>query len=117
MKIVVQGKLIDTDNIYCIHEIYVDHNGFSFNIESFNDKYLEVSIAMYDENNKSIEFEKLRNNINIEDRTEDDKKHMNSLRLEIPIENKNRLEKLRQDVLNIWSNNQSNVPSFNTKNY
>lgn len=126
MKIAVQGKIIDTDNIYSISEIIEGHNYKYFEIESFNDKFLKVSIKNWEENKLTEKFEDLRKNylslketkINAgQELNPDDWKEIQEFHNEIPKENERRLENMRQDIIKIWSENQSKIPTFNTKNY
>ena len=42
MKIVVEGTIIDTENIYCITDVVLVDNRYSFDIVSFNDNTLTV---------------------------------------------------------------------------
>jgi hypothetical protein len=125
MKIAIQGSIIETDNIYCIGKIVEnndDRNKFLFEIESFNDNNLEVSIDMYEENKISIKCEEHRAKyFNEIIKTEERKKEMyneiQNLQIEHRLENKARLERMRQDIYKIWSENQPKLPMFDTKNY
>jgi len=118
MKIAVEGKIIDTDNIYLINEVVEDHNTFVFTIESFNDIFLEISVAKYDKNSKSAEWDNLRSITTVLKETKEQTDYMIKLiSVDVPEENKARLEKMRQDIYNIWSSNQSELPSFDIKKY
>lgn len=118
MKIAVQGQIIDTDNIYLIGEVVKEHNAFVFTIESFNDNFLEVSVATYAKNSKSAEWNELRSITPIAEETDEQSKYMYKLMsFDVPEENKDRLEKMRQDIVNIWSSNQSVIPTFDIKKY
>lgn len=113
MKIAVQGNIIDTENIYCIGEIkktFSDEKGanvFKFLIESFNDKTIEVSIIrqeglkeLFDsEGYPDTREERLEKTFAVEDA------------------NKAKLEKMRQAIIDIWSQNQSKIPTFDIKNF
>jgi hypothetical protein len=89
MKIVVNGKMIETSNIYSISEIYKDRledgntsgYGFVFDIVSLNNMTERVFI-LFNGND--------------------------------PLHTK--LEKLRQEIIKIWSNSQSDIPVFDVKN-
>lgn len=124
MKIAIQNKVIDTNDIYCIHEIDIPYgsseswksmkfkelpediqkalvngsNTINFDIEFFNNKELTVSLEKFSqvENNKLGEGETL---------------------YDVFLRNIERLEKMRNDIIKIWSDNQSNIPTFNLNNY
>ena len=91
MKIAINGDIIDTKNIYKIHEI--DRNDLtggnwnhSFIIESFKNKYLYVRLYFTDE--------ELQNK-------EDNDKHFI------------KINEFRDSIVKIWSENQSEIPQFN----
>jgi hypothetical protein len=120
MKIVIQGKIIDTENIYCIGEIVEDeiNSLFLFSIKSLNGHKLKVHIDKYDKNCKTVEWDELRKNTpDLEQPNEQIEYLYNLMRYGVPEENKSRLEKMRLDIYNIWSENQSKLPNFEIKNY
>lgn len=112
MKIVIDGQIIDTENIYSISSEILSGNisgsykpEFYFEIESFNDKIIYVSIQQHN----GIDFK----HANTLPSSDDRNNYLNS----IINSNKNKIEKMRQDIVNIWSNNQSNIPSFDIEKY
>lgn len=111
MKIAVQRQIIDTDNIYSISEILEDtyDKVHYFIIESFNEKIINVSIK-FDFRTK----EEVAENPNLAKLSNEDYK---TFRTNLRTHNKNKLEKMRQDIVKIWSENQSSIPNFNIKNY
>lgn len=125
MKIAVEGQIIDTDNIYSISDkVLENNNNYYFNIVSFNDNELEVSIKQLEKNESSEKFETLRVSylqIKETDMSETEKKRIweevSEVYKQIPIENKNKLEKMRQDIVNLWSDNQAKIPTFDIKKY
>ena len=121
MKIAVQGKIIDTENIYYITEssnFYSDEkkkNVFGFEIVSFNDNRIEVSQS-------PIEgfYEILRDkgfpekDFPIDENLREEKSKIYN---EVIAKNKEKIERMRIDIVNIWSQNQSKIPNFDIKNY
>lgn len=111
MKIAIEGKIVDTDNIYSISNKILSGSSpetykpdFYFEIESFNDNIIRVSIETYDGieyGHKSLSSSEERNNYLIS----------------LSESNKNKIEKMRQDIVNIWSENQSKIPTFDIKKY
>lgn len=119
MKIAVQGQIIDTDTIYSIsEEVYENNNNYFFDIICFNDHAIEVSIHTKDRTNNKAhnELTLLRQTAGT-NATDEQMVMYNTLLKKIPIENKNKIEKMRQDIVNIWSNNQSVIPTFDIKKY
>jgi hypothetical protein len=125
MKIVVEGQIIDTENIYRISdEVLEGDNVYYFDIVSFNEMTLEVSVKKYQNNKISDEFEIQRlSYLEIKETNISDEekrlcwKKAEEIHNQIPIENKNSLEKMRQDIVKIWSENQSVIPKFKVENY
>ena len=127
MKIVVQRQTIDTDNIYSVSEVYKNDkyiipgeyfyaSVYCFDIESFNDKVLTVNISINDdvdnEQDKIIEQISVPG-ISVEALLEESKK----VKAELILKNKKRIEKMRSEIIKIWSENQSEIPMFDIKNY
>ena len=55
MKIAIQRQIIDTENIYSISEVYKNYKErecyYNFDIESFGDKFLTISVHSLDDLN------------------------------------------------------------------
>ena len=91
MKIAINGDIIDTKNIYKIHEIEKndiisgDWN-HSFIIESFKGRYLYIRLFFTDE----IRVNKINNDNYF-----------------------NKINEFRDSIIKIWSENQSDIPQFN----
>lgn len=120
MKIAVENKIIDTEKIYSVSDEILEHynNGYEyyFVVTSFNDHKIKVSLNKNEPNKISEELEKLRE-IYGSNPSDEQWEKMKELRIQISTENKNRLERMRQDIIKIWSENQLSIPNFNTKNY
>jgi hypothetical protein len=117
MKIAVEGKIIDTEKIYSVSDEILDqHNEYYFVITSFNGHEIEVGIKMLAPNKVSNEYEKLCEfcNSNLSD---EQWKKIKELHVQIHEENKNKLERMRLDIVKIWSENQSLIPKFKVENY
>jgi hypothetical protein len=116
MKIVVQRQTIDTENIYRIGEICKGGSYYCFDIESFGDKVLTVSISFIDDFNG--ELEKLAAQVGMpgvstKDLVEEGKR----VKAELPLKNKESIERMRDEIIKIWSDNQSKIPVFDITNY
>lgn len=109
MKIAVEGTIIDTENIYCITDVVLVDNRYSFDIESFNDKTLTVFLK------RDLETKTNRKLDNTDDQGVELKrnydayvKHMKLME----IKNKEAIEKMREGIYKIWSDDQSKLPKF-----
>lgn len=110
MKIAVQGKLIDTENIYSISDSIMNGTNtetyqpdYFFEIESFDDNIIRVSIDRHANIDYTIKFSSdLERSKYISDTI---------------ISNGEKLEKMRQDIVNLWSDNQAKIPTFDIKKY
>lgn len=110
MKIAVQGTFIDTESIYSIGEIYTDYyenEVYCFDIHHFGGENKTVHIKKYNAE-KQMEYHQC---------SIDEVSKRIELRELILSTNKDRLEKMRLDIVDIWKANQSTVPSFNVENY
>lgn len=128
MKIAVQGTFIDTESIYSIGEIYKDYNDdrqpiYCFDILHFGGETKTVSIRQLNVKKDrefaqfKLERSKLRVVENETKYTEEDKIEFKKLYDITYSVNKDSLEKMRLDIVKIWSENQTTVPSFNVENY
>lgn len=123
MKIAVQGQIVDTDTIYSISEkVYENNNNYFFDIICFNDHTIEVAIHTNDRNNNEAhdEFYRLLESFgdkNRKDYTEEQNTALDTAHRNVKIVNKNKIEKMRLDIVNIWSSNQSAIPTFDIKKY
>ena len=99
MKIIIQGSVVDTCNIQFIHEIIENGIGnIEFTIVFLNNSIFIVSIPRFEE-------------------TSMNKLGKGEIFNDVLLRNIKRLENMRTDIINIWSDNQSTLPSFNTQNY
>jgi hypothetical protein len=110
MKISINGNIIETEDIYRISEITSkdkDHISNFFTIYMFNNQILQVSnySGCYIDNNYiSINNENTHNTRDIT--------KLKELFEKLNKECLNKIIKTRQDIVDIWSNNQSNIPKF-----
>ena len=121
MKIAVQGTFIDTESIYSIGEIYTDHyenEVYCFDIHHFGGENKTVHIKKYNAE-KEMEYQQFccDSNKKLDECSIDEVSKRIELRELILSTNKDRLEKMRLDIVDIWKANQSTVPSFNVENY
>ena len=121
MKIAVQGTFIDTESFYSIGEIYTDHyenEVYCFDIHHFGGENKTVHIKKYNAE-KEMEYQEFISSLGkkFDERTDDEKSKSTELRELILSTNKDRLEKMRLDIVDIWKANQSTVPSFNIEKY
>ena len=93
MKIAINGTVIDTKDIYKITPVRFCGDYFTFNVYQFNVKY-PIEVNKYYERNWSISNEELEK----------------TLKYRI---NFNKINKFRDDIIFIWSRNQSKIPQFN----
>lgn len=122
MKIAINGQIVDTDTIFSVSEkIYENQNEYCFDVNFFDEKSITVSIYkrnmsgnkahnmymfVHEKINKPfLELSEKEQNIRV------------FLWNAIPTENKNKIEKMRQDIVKIWSENQSKIPTFDIKKY
>ena len=118
MKIVVKNQIVDTDNISSVFEIKVDEMGrFAFDVLFFNDRVISVMIERITGQQRMEIRDKL-----IEKRKDDRNVGLaevlySELEKEALLENKAKLEKMRQDIIKIWSDNQTKIPVFKVENY
>lgn len=85
MKVSVLGNIIDTEDIYMITKVMEDLNNYSFEIKFFNHKEFTVSTYyhnVYDSSKNSKENNELK---------------------------KEKVSKLRDELIKLWSNNQSDI--------
>lgn len=113
MKIAINGEIIDTKDIYKIGEIYEDYdNILVFKVYLFNNHTIEVSLILpIDYHNYSgiiSRKETPYNGIIMSDATMDDFRKMPEY-----IEAHTRISNLRNEIIKIWSENQSEIPQFN----
>ncbi|MFW6225394.1 MAG: hypothetical protein ACOC3V_00380 [bacterium] len=99
MRIAINGDVIDTKHIYKIHKIRtIEFTGWGkydlysckFDIESFNKKFIEVKLP-YDFSNVNSQTE-----FNI-----------------VKKDTEKKLSDFRDKIINIWLQNQSEIPQFN----
>lgn len=94
MKIAINGDIIDTKNIYKIHNISENHYKDNktwfhyFEIESFKNKFIRIDL----------------------DFNESDLHNLSKQRLLIK-----KISDFRDSIIKIWSENQSDIPQFNLK--
>jgi len=112
MKISVNDEIIDTEDIYKIGKVegnntwtYINdghtHSGFYFTIFLYNKKSIEIyldgdDVFQKNENENGWWFNK-------------------STYLEKLEKVREKIENFREEIINIWSNNQRNIPTFNIK--
>lgn len=119
MKIAINGQIVDTDLIFSVsEEIYEDGNEYCFDVNFFDERSITVSIYKRNMSNSDScdKFNILRNR-NDQNFSEEERITMKNLWDQISIENKTKIEKMRQDIVNIWSENQSKIPTFDIKKY
>jgi hypothetical protein len=101
MKIAINGDIIDTKDIYKITKVQENENewGKVFYIQFFNKNEIEVAIAytQFDYNTMKASTQEEANSILIEHKNVTVKK----------------IEDFRQSIIDIWSDNQSDIPQFN----
>ena len=119
MKISIQGNLIDTDNIYRIGDIKKEcSNMFSFEIESFNEKTKEIGTTAYPLYQSLLKFlntQAENSNVPLHSLLTPQKKaELWNKSLE---ETEKEISEMRENIIKIWSDNQSNIPTFKFKNY
>lgn len=111
MKIIVDKQIIETENIYSITEIKEEKwnsedgevNGrigcYSFEIKMYNDKNILIDAWVRSENHTDDEpsyFTKMTKQQNIE-------------RAEYYY---NKIKKMHDGIVSVWSNNQTTIPKF-----
>lgn len=101
MKIAVNGEVIDTKDIYKISRIQEcdEVYGKVFYIQLFNKIEIEVAITYpkFDYNGK----------------TPSSQEEANALITEHRQKTIDKIEAFRQSIIDIWSDNQSDIPQFN----
>lgn len=101
MKIAINGDVIDTKDIYKITKVQENENewGKVFYIQLFNKIEIEVAIAytQFDYSTMKASTQEEANSILIEHKNVTIKK----------------IEDFRQSIIDIWSDNQSDIPQFN----
>ena len=116
MKIAINGEIIDTESIYKISKVtssyrggsYIYYISFEFNIFLFNRKEIQVynQVSIYLDKHSSLMTgysEVIKHNATKEDL----ENHP------IYIEALSKISNLRDEIIKIWSNNQSSIPQFN----
>ena len=98
MKIIVNNEIIDTENIYKITDI-VNIGGYrySFMIYMYNDIkiYVEIHPALYYNDDSWYSLKHCTDNKD---------------KLEVV---KSKITEIRNNIINVWSNNQTKIPKFN----
>lgn len=101
MKIAINGDVIDTKDIYKITKVQENENewGKVFYIQLFNKIEIEVAIGYtkFDYDTMKASTQEEANAIVIEHKSATVKK----------------IEDFRQSIIDIWSDNQSDIPQFN----
>jgi hypothetical protein len=104
MKIAVNGNIIDTENIYKITKVEIDNiieeseNRFAF----YKGHWITISFKIKIFNNKDIQILESLRDFNSFINYKNDK--FNSIQ---------KLNKFRDSIIEIWSENQSEIPQFN----
>ena len=98
MKIAINGDVIDTKDIYKITKVQENENewGKVFYIQFFNKNEIELAIAYTQFDYSTTSTQEEANSILIE--------HKNVVK---------KIEDFRQSIIDIWSDNQSDIPQFN----
>jgi len=122
MKIVVQDEFIDTESIYRIGKIYSrgygNYNQYCFDIEHYDHTCKTVMIDNINIE-KQMEFNAFVKDLGkkYDEYSIDETSKKLKLHGDIFLVNKERLEKMRLDIVKIWSENQSTIPKFEIENY
>jgi hypothetical protein len=127
MKIAINGDIMDTKDFYSITKIFILEDCQYFKIISFNKneyivKYIFNTVVWNHYDNKKSKHghivylckDKKILKFFDEKETNSDKKaesfRLNTSHYKNEIE---KFKKIRQSIVNIWSNNQSKIPQFN----
>lgn len=114
MKIAINGDIIDTKDIYKIRDITtkdVGHLNFRFVLHLFNGKYIDIKLYSntYFNGNAHSSIKTKNGTINNHN-TGTLKDCISSDEYKAAL---NKISKFRDQIIKIWSENQSDIPQFN----
>lgn len=113
MKIIVNDNILDTENIKYISEICFKELRYSFVINHFNGGKIEIVSTIKDLDN-NMDFRNLFRDYKYAEIKEEEyiAKVKQLPQWKISLEE---ITKFRDDIVVVWSNNQTNIPKFNLK--